>query len=853
MLKPRPTTGQPAKAWLVALLASAQFGLCAPHIGAQDVSPQPASTVGSAIAPRPLWVSPPQYPADANGQPALVTATLLVDVSGSPQNITVLTIEHPDPSDHWKFEIAALDYLRATKFEPGQVGGKAVEGQVRVQVAFESPASVTKEAQAPQRRQQESSNNESTEYGATAEIDIALSPDVPAAASSYRIPLRMLRYVPRRATEQYLTLTPGVVLVNHSGEGHASQAFMRGFDAGEGQDLEVRVDGVPVNEPSNAHGHGYADTHFVIPETVATIEVLQGPFDPRQGSFAVSGTAEYHLGVPQSGISAQVELGSFGHRRVLALWAPSPTVPERFAAFELQQGDGFGPSRAHERVTAAGQYAGRSGGLRYRVGATAHALRFDSAGVIRADALETGDGLKCPTSKDELFFCTHDPNQDGSARRVQLSGAIEGGGGGFVTEHSAFIALRGNRFRENFTGYLIDDRGDLLDEQSQYVTAGLRGHIRTERTLWGNTQRLELGYDGRYDQGNVRQWRIRRDASIPYDTVFDNDLGLMNIAGYARLQLALARLRILFGLRADAFGFEVTDRDRPTEDLSGERLPQQSTTAFGSIVQPRISLRYRLIEDLHAQLAAGLGARASDATALSQGEKAPFARVTATEAGFIFDRRTQQATLDSRLIGFFTHVDRDLLFDPNAGRNVPIGASNRFGVTASARFALRNHLDTMHSLSWSEAYLPTDGESIGFREGNRMPFVPRFSGRSDTMYHDQIQLLGQRFEWSLALGATWVGPRPLPQETLSEPILSIDMRAGLEWNHWSLALAVENLFDRRNRMAEFNYPSRFDPTAPASMRYVRHFSAGPPRSLMLTLAAHFDVSDVSDEERTSHD
>src|SRR5687767_13525250 len=82
-----------------------------------------------------------------------------------------------------------------------------------------------------------------------------------ASASDFRIEVGQLHDVPRRSAEAYLTLAPGILLTNHGGEGHASAVFLRGFDAKEGQDIEFLVEGVPLNEVSNPHGHGYADTH----------------------------------------------------------------------------------------------------------------------------------------------------------------------------------------------------------------------------------------------------------------------------------------------------------------------------------------------------------------------------------------------------------------------------------------------------------------------------------------------------------------------------------------------------------------------------------------------------------------
>src|SRR4029079_3502189 len=128
-------------------------------------------------------------------------------------------------------------------------------------------------------------------------------------------------------------------------EGHAERVYLRGFDAREGQDIEFSAGGVPVNESGNLHGAGFADLHFIIPELVLSLRVLEGPFDPRQGNFAVAGSAEYELGLAQRGLTAKFTTGSFGTNRMLLLWGPAQTSNATFAGVELYQTDGFGQNR----------------------------------------------------------------------------------------------------------------------------------------------------------------------------------------------------------------------------------------------------------------------------------------------------------------------------------------------------------------------------------------------------------------------------------------------------------------------------------------------------------------------------
>ena len=147
-------------------------------------------------------------------------------------------------------------------------------------------------------------------------------------------------------------LAPGFLLTNEGGSGHAEQVFLRGFDAHEGQDLEFSVDGVPINDAGNYHGNGYADTHFIIPELIQSVRVLEGPYAPQQGDFAVAGSADYHLGLDRRGLTAEYTVGNYGTQRMLMLWGPSDAPSGTFAGAEYFTTDGFGVNRQAKRGTA---------------------------------------------------------------------------------------------------------------------------------------------------------------------------------------------------------------------------------------------------------------------------------------------------------------------------------------------------------------------------------------------------------------------------------------------------------------------------------------------------------------------
>ena len=91
---------------------------------------------------------------------------------------------------------------------------------------------------------------------------------------------------------ELLELVPGLIATQHSGEGKGNQYFLRGFNLDHGTDLALKVDGLPVNMPSHAHGQGYADLNFLLPELVESLAYRKGPYYAEEGDFA-SALAEF--------------------------------------------------------------------------------------------------------------------------------------------------------------------------------------------------------------------------------------------------------------------------------------------------------------------------------------------------------------------------------------------------------------------------------------------------------------------------------------------------------------------------------------------------------------------------------
>ena len=86
---------------------------------------------------------------------------------------------------------------------------------------------------------------------------------------------------------------PGMIAVMHSGGGKANQYFLRGINLDHGTDFSINFDGMPVNLRSHAHGNGYLDMNFIIPELVETIMYSKGTHHAEKGDFSSAGSSDF--------------------------------------------------------------------------------------------------------------------------------------------------------------------------------------------------------------------------------------------------------------------------------------------------------------------------------------------------------------------------------------------------------------------------------------------------------------------------------------------------------------------------------------------------------------------------------
>lgn len=674
-------------------------------------------------------------------------------------------------------------------------------------------------------------------------------------ASDFQLEVGELKAVPRRSAADFLKLAPGILLTNEGGEGHPEQIFLRGFDAREGQDLELTVDGVPINEAGNLHGNGFADLNFLIPELVANLRVLEGPFDPRQGNFAVAGSADFQLGLEERGLTVKGTYGSFDSARLLLLWGPPGETSRTFGGVQLYRTSGFGQNRAAQNAKAVAQYEGKlSDDTSFRVGALGYGAIYKSAGVLRAD--DVVNGLVG-------FYDTYDARQGGDSLRAQVHADLHGHSGSLTWDTTAFFVFRSTRILENFTGFLHDtqlpqqnphpQRGDLIDRDTTAFTAGLRGAARWRTRMWGRNQELEAGSFARFDVVDALQLRVEAGSNVPYLRDYDLGSKLSDVGAYLDANLSPAWwLALRGGLRAELFTFNVQDRcaskevRRPSttnppgdeaclsqRDFGRYRDPTERNSTQGAALMPRATVLVGPFAGVSLSGSVGHGVRSIDPQYVTQNLETPFASIFAWEGGLSFARHLGAHDLSARAVVFGTRVDKDLVFNEQEGRGIIGGSTTRLGALWAARGRGRFY-DVSANFTWVRSQFDDTGFLV--------PYVPDTVLRADgALFHALpfLRPLGAPVTGRLGLGVTWVGRRALPYGQRSDVIFVTDVNAELGWRVLSLGLAVTNLFGAQYRLGEYNFASDFRTSGSLpTLVPVRHFSAGAPRAVLVTLAVH---------------
>lgn len=491
-----------------------------------------------------------------------------------------------------------------------------------------------------------------------------------STASEGRVGAADLRIRPIAREGELLETVPGVIVTQHSGDGKANQYFVRGFNLDHGTDFQTRIEGMPVNMASHAHGQGYTDLNFLIPELVEYLDYRLGVYHAEVGDFGSAGSAEFHLVKRLARPFVTVGGGEFGLARGAAGVSERVGNGDLLVAGEVK---GYnGPWQLAQRVrkfSGVSRYSWNRGASQFSLLAMGYRNTWNSSDQIPLRAVQSGLISR---------FGNIDNSDGGNTQRYSLSGSWRHVGDNSVQDVQLFGIYSDLSLFSNF-GYFLDDtlQGDQFNQREHRVVLGASVKHTQPVEAMGIGHVLKLGGQTRADVitglGLYHTVARRRVGTVRQDDVREWGTG-----GYAELESRWTpRFRSVLGARADVYAFNVD-----------AHISQNSGSRTAAIVSPKASFVFAPTAGTELYLSGGLGFHSNDArgTTISvdpvSGGTAqqvdPLVRSRGAELGL---RVTPLAGWRSTVTAWLLDLDSELLFIGDGGATEPSAASRRRGIT----------------------------------------------------------------------------------------------------------------------------------------------------------------------------
>lgn len=678
---------------------------------------------------------------------------------------------------------------------------------------------------------------------------LAMADQSYSAASSMSIRAFDMMTRPTRSAQDLLRLTPGLVTAQHAGGGKAEQIFLRGFDADHGTDVAIAIDGMPVNMVSHGHGQGYADLHFIIPETVEQIQVQKGPYRAAYGNLATAGAIALSTKEHLEHNLIQVEGGAFNTASVTTLYQiPLPGENEQTAYLAGQFYHTDGPvaspqgfqrfnlfSKFHTHLSEDSKLALSIGGF---------SSAWDASGQIPVRAVQSGLVDR---------FGSLDDLEGGTTGRqnVNLTYEAASGNGAFLLQ--SYVTRYTFKLFSNFTFFLEDPlNGDMIEQTDNRDVLGVQGQYSFAHSAGAGTTTLGGGF--RNDDVAVMLWtspnRIRQTALVHSDIVE------RNLFLWAEQEYILSPLiRLQLGLRGDYFTYDVND---VLDGDSTATLPHASGFAQQAILNPKASLVISPTRTLDLYVNAGSGFHSNDArnnviservTDLArvlqrqglsdaeidarlaaqnydpgQRETETLPRAVGGEVGF---RVRPWPRVNIAATGWGLTLEREYVYVGDGGFTELSGASRRYGLDLEARVGLTRWLTADADLNLSRGILVDEPDDT-----NHIPLAPRVTSTGGLTVQHPSGLEG-------TLRYVHIGDRPANEDgsVTAAGYTIVNLLASYRFRAVKVTLSAENLLDVAWNEAQFDTESRlWGEVEPVSEL---HFTPGNPRNLRLSVAYLF--------------
>ncbi len=616
-------------------------------------------------------------------------------------------------------------------------------------------------------------------------------------------------------SQEILRLVPGLFIGQHAGGGKAEQIFLRGFDLDHGTDINLTVDGLPVNMVSHSHGQGYADLHFVIPELIEKVNFNKGSYYSDKGNLATAGYVEFKTKNYLKQNFIKTEAGQFNTFRAITgvnLLKQKNFIQNQslYFAGEASFTNGYFENPQHfKRFNGMLKYHGQTGKKSSTtILLSALSSQWNASGQIPDRAVADGT---------IGFYGAIDNNEGGKTSRYNASVEImHNFSNGGTLRNQLFYSRYQFELYSNFTFFKEDPvNGDQIRQKEARNIFGYNSTYQQEHKLFNKTAQFTTGVQIRFDAiDNIELSRTKNRSTTTAALMLGN-IRELNGGIYAQEKIILnKKLDITAGARVDHFANEYDNK------LSSEIL-----YSYSGIVSPKLNFNYRINDKIQLYWYNGRGFHSNDTrAAVLQNGREVVTPAWGSDIGGILKigKKTivQTALWHLRMKQEFVYVGDEGVVELG-------GQTRRYGWDLSVRYELMKNFfaDADFSLCNPRALHVKKSESY-------IPLAPRFSSTGGFLYRKEKGLNG-------SLRYRWMANRPANEDNsvVAKGYFITDAAVNYSGKNWETGISVQNIFNVRWKETQFDTESRLQ-NEPVSVSEI-HFTPGTPFFARLSFSFFF--------------
>ncbi len=604
-----------------------------------------------------------------------------------------------------------------------------------------------------------------------------------------------LNLQPVRSAQDLLRLVPGLFIAQHQGGGKAEQIFLRGFDADHGTDVNISVDGIPVNMVSHAHGQGYADMHFIIPETISGYEFGKGNYYPDKGDFTTAGYVAYNTINVLEHNTVRLEGGEFNHARMVAM----------INLLSLQARD-------------KGQSAYIAGEGLYFDGPFHYGMHFNRGNVFGKFITPLNDANKL-TVEASTFSSGWRSSGELPNRAIAEGyikdrfGVIDSAQGGNTTRTNALARLQ-TRFNDHLTlenlAYYTHYYLNLISNFTFYYTYPTEGdefRQHESRNLYGYTGKLSnRTWLPHATLTSTAGWGLRYDRIDPIYLAHSQKGEILNylqlgntretaLNGYLDLTLLTGKWLFNAGARLDYLHFYYNNQ---STDSAAAVFQGADPRAGKAIISPKFSVQYTFNPQMQLYAKLGKGFHSNDARIVIANQGYDILPAAYGADLGINWKPAPRLFINAAL--WYLYLKQEFTYGADLGDDAvsPGGRTRREGIDLSARYQLND---------WLFAYLNANAAHPRTldvpKKESHIALAPTFTSTAGLDFRCTNG-------WNGGISYRYLHNRPGNEDNTLTAVgyFITDLLVNYTRKKYEIGLTIENLFDTQWKESQFEELSR---------------------------------------------